>query len=150
MTSPHEIELKLSLPPGQADAFLRRMARRRIAPVEQNLATLYFDTADFALSAQGVALRVRRAGRRWVQTLKTEGVRAGGLSQRVEYEMPAPRGALDWARFPAEALAHVPEPLRERVVPVFETRFHRTAWLLKGRGGAQIEVALDVGEVATL
>lgn len=150
MTTPHEIELKLSLPPGQADAFLRRMARRRIAPVEQNLATLYFDTADFALSAQGVALRVRRAGRRWVQTLKTEGVRAGGLSQRVEYEMPAARGALDWARFPAEALAHVPEPLRGQVVPVFETRFHRTAWLLKGRGGAQIEVALDVGEVATL
>src|SRR5512143_1777024 len=167
MTSPHEIELKLSLPPGQADAFLRRMARRRTAPVEQNLGTLYCDTPDFALSVQGVALRVRRtsqgtstltgtstlkgtrAGRRWLQTLKTEGVRAGGLSQRVEYEMPVARGALDWARFPAEALAHVPEPLRGQVVPVFETRFHRTAWLLKGRGGAQIEVALDVGEVAT-
>ncbi|HEX7972578.1 MAG TPA: polyphosphate kinase 1, partial [Thiobacillus sp.] len=29
----------------------------------------------------------------------------------------------------------------------FETRFHRTAWLLRGKGGAQIEVALDVGEL---
>src|SRR5512138_588674 len=111
MTSPHEIELKLSLPPGQIDAFLRRMARRRTAPVEQNLVTLYFDTPDFALSAQGVAVRLRRVGRRWLQTLKTEGVRAGGLSQRVEYEMPVARGALDWARFPPEALAYVPEPL---------------------------------------
>jgi len=34
--------------------------------------------------------------------------------------------------------------------PVFETRFHRTAWLIKGREGAQIEVALDVGEVRAL
>ncbi len=149
MTTPHpqEIELKLQLPPQQAAAFLKRMARRRSAPVEQDLVTLYFDTPDFALSAQGVALRVRRAGRRWLQTLKTEGERQGGLSRRIEFEMAVRRGALDWTRFPPEARAYVPEVLRERVVPVFETRFHRTAWLLKGRGGAQIEVALDVGEV---
>jgi len=149
MTSspPLEIELKLALPPQQVDAFLRRMARRRSEPVRQALHTLYFDTPDFALSAQGVALRVRRAGRRWLQTLKTEGERAGGLSRRVEFEMPVGRGVPDWGRFPPEARAWVPEALRDRLVPVFETRFHRTAWLLKGKGGAQIEVALDVGEV---
>ncbi|MFP5410094.1 MAG: CHAD domain-containing protein [Gammaproteobacteria bacterium] len=144
---PQEIELKLTLPPGAVDAFLRRMARRRAAPSVQTLVTLYFDTPDFALSAAGVALRVRRVGRRWLQTLKTEGERAGGLSRRIEYEMPVRGGALDWTRFPPEALAHVPDSARAQVVPVFETRFHRTAWLLKGRGGAQIEVALDVGEV---
>jgi triphosphatase len=146
-THPEEIELKLALPPQQAAAFLKRMARRRCEPVQQQLVTRYFDTADFSLSAQGVALRVRKAGRRWLQTLKTEGERQGGLSRRIEFEMPVSRGALDWTRFPAEALAHVPEALREQVAPVFETRFHRTAWLLKGKGGAQIEVALDVGEV---
>ena len=144
---PQEIELKLALPPAQADAFLKRMARRRAAPVRQQLVTLYFDTPDFALSAAGVALRVRRAGRRWLQTLKTEGERQGGLSRRAEFEMPVAGGAPEWSRFPPEALAYVPDPLRERIVPVFETRFHRTAWLLEGRGGAQIEVALDVGEV---
>ncbi|MBU1395779.1 MAG: CYTH domain-containing protein, partial [Gammaproteobacteria bacterium] len=142
-----EIELKLALPPQQAAAFLKRMARRRDAPVRQELITRYFDTPDFALSAQGVALRVRRAGRRWLQTLKTEGERRGGLSQRAEFEMPVARSMPDWSRFPAEALALVPEALRAQLVPVFETRFDRTAWLLKGRGGAQIEVALDVGEV---
>ena len=149
MTTPHpqEIELKLALPPGQADAFLKRMARRRSTPVQMDLVTRYFDTPDFALSAVGVALRVRRAGRRWLQTLKTEGERQGGLSRRIEFEMPVARGALDWTRFPDEARAYVPEALRERVGPVFETRFRRTAWLLKGRGGTQIEVALDVGEV---
>lgn len=149
MTSPHpvEIELKLALPPQQAEAFLRRMARRRSVPVRQQLLTRYFDTPDFALSAQGVALRVRRVGRRWLQTLKTEGERHGGLSQRAEYEMAITRGTPDWSRFPPEALAYVADPLRDRIVPVFETRFHRTAWLLRGKGGAEIEVALDVGAV---
>src|SRR5512135_1113473 len=150
---PMEIELKLALPPQQAAAFLKRMARRRTLkgtssePVQQDLVTRYFDTPDFSLSAQGVALRVRRAGRRWLQTLKTEGERQGGLSRRVEFEMPVRRGVPDWGRFPPEALAYVPEALRERVAPVFETRFHRTAWLLTGKGSAQIEVALDVGAV---
>src|SRR5512135_971221 len=144
---PLEIELKLALPPQQAAAFLKRMARRRGTPVQQALLTRYFDTPDFALSAQGVALRVRRVGRRWLQTLKTEGERRGGLSRRVEFEVPVGRGIPDWQRFPAEAQGYVAEALRAQLGPVFETRFHRTAWLLKGKGGAQIEVALDVGAV---
>ena len=152
MTPPHsvEIELKLALPPDQAAMFLKLMARRRSVPVQHDLVTRYFDTPDFALSALGIALRVRRVGRRWLQTLKTEGERRGGLSQRAEFEMGTPRGTPDWKRFPAEALALVPESLRDQLIPVFETRFSRTAWLLKGQRGAQIEVALDVGEVRTL
>ncbi|MCD6707849.1 MAG: CYTH and CHAD domain-containing protein [Thiobacillus sp.] len=145
-----EIELKLALPPQQVEAFLKLMARRRGTPVRQVLVTRYFDTPDFALSAQGVALRVRRIGRRWLQTLKTEGERRGGLSHRAEYEMAVTRGSPDWTRFSAEALAYVPQDLRAQLAPVFEMRFKRTAWLIKGRGGARIEVALDVGEVRTL
>ncbi|HUX29499.1 MAG TPA: CHAD domain-containing protein [Thiobacillus sp.] len=146
-SDPVEIELKLALPPRQAEAFLKLMARRRSTPVRQLLVTRYFDTPNFALSAQGVALRVRRIGRRWLQTLKTEGERHGGLSHRAEYEMAVTRGSPDWTRFPPEAQAWVPEALRAQLAPAFETRFYRTAWLIKGRGGAQIEVALDVGEV---
>jgi len=149
-TLPVEIELKLALPPQQAAAFLKRMARRRSMPVQQDLVTRYFDTPDFSLGVQGVALRVRRVGRRWIQTLKTEGERQGGLSRRVEFEMPVSHGTPDWGRFPAEAQGFVEEALRAQLLPVFETRFHRTAWLLKGKGGAQIEVALDIGEVRTL
>ncbi|MFN3544390.1 MAG: CHAD domain-containing protein [Thiobacillus sp.] len=144
---PQEIELKLALPREQVDAFLKRMARRRLAAVEADLVTRYFDTPDFALAAAGVALRVRRVGRRWLQTLKTEGERYGGLSRRVEYEVPTARGALDWTRFPPEALTYVPQQLLDRVAPVFETRFHRTSWEVKGPRGALIEVALDVGDV---
>jgi triphosphatase len=142
-----EIELKLALPSSQVAAFLQLMARRRGAPTQQLLVTRYYDTPDFALNALGVALRIRRVGRRWLQTIKTEGERRGGLSQRAEFEMPVTRGRPDWSRFPAEALALVPDALRVQLVPVFETRFERTAWLVGGRSGAKIEVALDVGDV---
>ncbi|MDO9220530.1 MAG: CHAD domain-containing protein [Thiobacillus sp.] len=149
MNTPHpvEVELKLALPPPQAARFIKLMARRRTPGVEQALLTRYFDTPDFALSAQGIALRVRRIGRRWLQTLKTEGERSGGLSRRAEYEVGISGRTPDWSRFPAEAQARVPEALRAQLVPVFETHFKRTTWLLAGEHGALIEVALDEGEV---
>ena len=142
-----EIELKLTLEAHQAVAFKRLMARRRVEPTTQNLLTRYFDTPDFALGALGVALRIRRVGRRWIQTLKREGDRQGGLSVRAEYESPLRANMLDLARFPAEALAHIPRSLIQELAPMFETRFTRTAWLIRTRSGATIEVALDVGEI---
>lgn len=148
MTTPQEIELKLLLPATQIGAFRKRMARRRtVKPVEQDLLTLYFDTPDFALSKAGVALRVRRAGRNWLQTLKTEGTRQGGLSQRLEYEMAIATGTPDWSRFPPEAQGLVADDLRARLAPLYETRFRRVAWLLERRDGTRIEIALDVGEI---
>jgi inorganic triphosphatase YgiF len=146
-THPVEVELKLALPRQQAAAFVKLMARRRVPPVQQALLTRYFDTPDFALSAQGIALRVRRVGRRWLQTLKTEGERSGGLSRRAEYEVAISGRTPDWSRFPAEAQAWVPEALRAQLAPVFETDFQRTSWQLVGEHGTAIEVALDVGEV---
>ncbi|WP_018077425.1 CYTH and CHAD domain-containing protein [Thiobacillus denitrificans] len=146
-SQPVEIELKLALLPQRVAAFTKLMARQRNAPVQEELITRYFDTPDFSLSALGVAVRVRRAGRHWLQTLKTEGERHGGLSRRPEYEMPISRSKPDWEKFPPEARALVPEALRAQLVVVFETRFNRTAWLIDNHGGAEIEVALDVGEV---
>ncbi|MBT9567107.1 MAG: CHAD domain-containing protein [Thiobacillus sp.] len=148
-TCPLEIELKLALPPAQQSAFLALMARRRSQPVKRKLITRYFDTPDCALSSRGFALRLRKSGRRWVQTLKTEGTRQGGLSHRIEYEMAVLGGNLDWSRFPEMAQDWVPESVRAQLLPVFETQFTRTAWQLRGAGGARIEVALDVGEVRT-
>jgi len=147
-SAPLEIELKLALPAEQVAAFLGLMSRRRRTPVKQVLHTLYFDTVDFDLGRQGIALRVRRAGRRWLQTLKSEGQRAGGLSTREEYETPAQRGTLDWGRFPEAAQARVADDLRERLGVRFETRFVRTAWQIAGQGGARIEVALDIGTLS--
>lgn len=142
-----EIEWKLALEADQFVIFKRLMARRHVAPTIQNLLTRYFDTPDFALGDLGLALRVRRVGRRWIQTLKSERERHGGLSVRAEYETPVPGDTFDVSRFPAAALALIPQRLIKQLAPMFETRFTRTAWLVRTRSGAKIEVALDSGEV---
>ena len=53
-----------------------------------------FGHAEHALKKGGFALRIRRDGRRWIQTVKTEPRLHGGLSQVVELESPAPGGRL--------------------------------------------------------
>ena len=66
-----EIELKAGLTASDSAKVARRLKRltgeegRRIA-----LAAIYFDTADRRLSADGIAFRIRREGRRLVQTVK--------------------------------------------------------------------------------
>ncbi|MHB8759539.1 MAG: CYTH and CHAD domain-containing protein [Thiobacillus sp.] len=153
---PLEIELKLALPPRQVEAFRKTMARRRAAKgtrrmtQQQTIVTRYFDTPDFDHAARGVALRVRQAGETWLQTLKTASVSHGGLSRRVEFEMPLGGDALDWARFSPAARDYVSEALRERVRPLFETRFDRTTWQFASETGDRIEVALDLGAIRTL
>ena len=142
-----EIELKLTLEAHQITAFKRLMARRRVTPTTHNLHTRYFDTPEFALGDLGIALRIRRVGRRWIQTLKKAGESQSGLSTRAEYESPVPGNTLDFSRLPTEAVVHIPPSLIKQLVPMFETRFTRTAWLIRNRSGTAIEVALDVGEI---
>lgn len=149
MTAPStETELKLWLHPDDVGAFSKHPRLRRARPVKHVLRTLYFDTPDCRLAKKGVALRVRKAGRRWVQTLKTEGEQSGGLSRRLELEMQVAGPALDFSRFPAKLVDRlIPVKRRASLSPVYETRFVRTAWNLRMPDGSRIEVALDAGEI---
>ncbi|MGO9446542.1 MAG: CHAD domain-containing protein [Thiobacillaceae bacterium] len=140
-----EIELKLLLPAGTLS--LLTHPRLSGTPVRQQLHTVYFDTWNFKLAKQGVALRVRRVGRRWIQTLKTNGSSEGGLSMRVEMEVPVSGPAIEFERFPPEAAKYVQPTLLTRLVPVFETRFTRRTWNVIGNWESRIEVALDEGEI---
>lgn len=145
---PTETELKLWLHPDDAGAFAGQPRLRRAKATQQALHTLYFDTPDFRLAKIGVALRVRKVGRRWVQTLKTEGEQSGGLSRRLELETPVARPQPDFAQFPARLVAKlIPPKRRARLSPVYETRFRRTTWNLRAADGSRIELALDVGEI---
>ncbi|MGA7949523.1 MAG: CHAD domain-containing protein [Thiobacillaceae bacterium] len=141
-----EIELKLLLPAGTA-ALLNHPRLSGTPPMRQKLHTVYFDTRDFELAKRGVALRMRRTGRRWIQTLKTGADSSGGLSARVELEVPVSGPAIEFDRFPADAWDYVPESLQSRLAPVFETRFARRLWRVTGIWGSQIEIALDEGEI---
>jgi len=145
---PQETELKLWLHPDDVDAFLDHPRLRRARPVRLTLHTLYFDTPDLKLAKRGVALRVRKSGRLWVQTLKTEGDQSGGLSKRLELETPVGGPVLDFTQFPGKIVDKlVPVKRRACLSPVYETRFIRTAWNLRTPDGSRIEVALDVGEI---
>jgi inorganic triphosphatase YgiF len=152
MDVPRETELKLRLPAG-ADAVLRRAAVLRSAAARTvQLDATYFDTADRLLQQNGMALRLRRVGCDWVQTLKAAAVVTGGLSTRPEWEAPAAlrQGvpSIDWRPLRETPLPTLLAQHRatRKLVPVFRTRFARTLWEVSFRS-SRIEVALDRGRI---
>ena len=60
----------------------------------ESLHSIYYDTKDRALKAAGIALRLRRKGRAWLQTVKSGRVIRSGLSSATESESRAPGGRL--------------------------------------------------------
>jgi inorganic triphosphatase YgiF len=138
-----EIELKLAVQRRDLPR-LRRRLRQLGSGTTFEIENTYFDTADRWLRRHRLGLRLRRIGRRWLQTLKTEG-QTNVLTARGEWQMPLSRGALDLSRLrdtPLKTLLR--KHPRKRLLPVFRTAFSRTCWNV--RGGA-IEVALDEGEI---
>jgi inorganic triphosphatase YgiF len=68
----HEIELKLQVPAARL-ADVQAAVCGRHPPPALRLQAAYFDTPDRRLADAALALRLRREGRRWVQTLKGAG-----------------------------------------------------------------------------
>ena len=142
-----EIELKFRIPPARLAA-LRRAVATRSAEVLP-LAAVYFDTPGEHLARARVALRLRREGATWVQTLKAEG---GSAIHRLEHNLVVAstrQPALDLSRHDGtaagqvlrEVLADAPNaPLSAR----YATEVQRTQRLLRA-DGARIELALDEG-----
>jgi inorganic triphosphatase YgiF len=139
----------LAIPATQVDAVRALMTQIDGPAAQHDLETLYLDTPDFALHARGVSVRLRRRGSIWVQSIKSDGLRRGGLSSRREWEVAVPRGDLNlqWELFPKAARKHIPPSLRIRCRHAFTTHVHRTSWLIKTNREPTIEVALDVGTV---
>lgn len=146
-----EIELKLLI----SRRFLHRVlayrtVRRRGRGLlrTEALHSVYYDTPRFELRRKGIALRLRRRGSGWVQTVKGSGSSAGGLHLREEFEWKLPRNALDAAlleRTPFRKLFDA--SLRRRLRPAFTTAFRRTAIDLAIGRRTRAELALDVGEI---
>ncbi len=142
-----EIELKLALPKHQAARIRRHALLHAIKPNKNTLHSIYFDTPDFELMRRGIALRVRRIGYHWVQTLKAEARAVGAMSSRPEWEMAVAGGASpDFAVLPQAALELLHGIDRARIAPAFATRFQRTTWQIT-HGDDQAELALDIGEI---
>jgi inorganic triphosphatase YgiF len=158
-----EIELKFQLP---ADALPAVRAEVLAAGGRvQGLRAAYFDTPERHLAAARTALRLRREGEAWVQTLKAQGDSA---LHRLEHNVPcegAPGGgrpALDLARHlgtPAAAALAGALGLGELALAQvartggtaglalsFETDIQRTLARV-AHARAQVELALDEGAV---
>lgn len=149
---PNELELKLRLAPQH----LKRLSRHPLVaglaydkPILGKLHSAYYDTPGFALRSAGYALRVRRVGRRWVQTAKGEGRVAAGLHERREWEAEVAGPMPDLTKLSDPELSKIlalPE-VREALIPVFSTEFRRTARNLRFPDGSEAELAFDRGEV---
>ncbi len=147
-----EIELKFQVPATRRDAVAREVAGRAPPPALR-LQAAYFDTPDRRLAQAGLALRLRREGPRWVQTLK--GAAVDGLT-RLEHNAPrAGRGAA----LPALDLSlHAGTPAGERLAQVlgaeerealqclFRTDIRRVHRRVRTRLGT-VELAFDSGEL---
>lgn len=135
-----EIELKLELT-SEAAAALEAAGLFSAAPVIVRQHAVYFDTSDHSLAEAGLSLRIRRVGRKRVQTVKRISGAYAGLFTRHEWErkVRSDQPVLDGST-PVEAV------LAERIaelVPVFTIENERRLWHVDG-----IEIVLDRGFVS--
>lgn len=141
-----EIELKLLV---DAD----RMAHFNAAPViaanarnrgtRKHLKSVYYDTPDRRLRRNGLSLRVRQSGARFVQTVKTDAV--DDPLRRGEWEA----GVRSLAPDLALAMPFIPEKLRNSLAAqpleaVFSADIHRHARMVDLPSGT-VEIAFDQG-----
>lgn len=132
-----EIELKFLADPADLAAVLGGSPGEGLD--SRKLIATYFDTPDRDLASSQAALRLRDDGKGRLQTLKI----GEGLS-RQEYETPAPPEGLDLNQ---KALKKaLKSDQRRRLEPVFVVTVQRRSRVLLF-DGAQIELALDEGEI---
>lgn len=131
-----EIELKFACGPEDLAAVLAA------APAgddeTRELISVYFDTPDLVLQKAGASLRVREHKGQRIQTVK----RGHGLV-REEHEAPIEGLAPDPALEPLPSLL----PQGANLRPAFNVRVSRRQRTFRYRG-AEIEIALDQGEVS--
>ncbi|CAN0245602.1 unnamed protein product, partial [Phaeothamnion confervicola] len=145
-----EVELKFLVPADARAAVAAEMARGSTTLQRIALAARYLDTEDRRLARQGIAWRLRREGRRWIQTLKAPG--ANPL-ERFEHEVVRPDASHD-------ASEHAGTPIGDRLIAVlrraradgvepgvrFQTEIRRTTRRVRTQG-AVVEVAFDEGRL---
>lgn len=144
----HEIELKLAVPRKALPALRRHplfAAAEKVGPTA-TLENTYFDTAELALKAHRIAVRTRRHGRTWLQTVKCAAESTGGLTQRPEWEQPFD-GVFDFSAIDAPKVAKVLRRCAGELVPVFSTRFRRETRRHVGGDGVSILMMLDSGAI---
>lgn len=148
-----EVELKFLVPLAACIGVMAELMRVSTSAARASLAAMaaiYLDTPDRRLSEAGMAWRLRREGRRWLQTLKAAG---SNPIERFEHEVVRPG-------FSCDAAAHAGTPVGDRLIDLlrkasadglepsvrFRTRVRRTTRRIRTRGSL-VEVAFDEGRL---
>jgi triphosphatase len=147
-----EIELKFLIDEAATKRLWARAREAKLVsgkPATRTLRSVYLDTPGHALKEAGIALRLRRDGRRWTQTVKAGRQMHGGLSQSQELECAAPGGRLNLNAIPDQT---VRDAITARIngsalEPVCETLIRRTAGVIELPDGTRAELATDIGEI---
>lgn len=147
-----EVELKLAIERSEVGKLLRHpliLAHATSRPRRLRLLSIYYDTPDWRLHRQHAAVRLRKAGRRWLQTVKAGGHVAAGLHSRPEWEVPTRAGQLRLESPPEGAMRELlaDQGLCAALAPMFTTQFTRTLLILEWPEGDRVELAIDRGEV---
>jgi len=148
--SRREIELKLEVPAHGLARLGRSSLLKGATTASRKPATLvsvYFDTDKLKLRNKGFSLRVRRIGRRHVQTIKQHASEDSPLFVRNEWEreIGSTQPDLDFAQDPALELL-LNKKLRRDLKPVFETHVRRTVYPIES-DGSEIELTIDRGKL---
>lgn len=147
-----EIELKLLLGKRELKKLLASELLKGVlhegSEKKRNLVSSYYDTADFALKKNGIAYRVRDKGDGTFEaTVKTDRKSNGGLSERVELNMPLAENVAVLEGFGELGLGYeLTELAPDGVEKLFTVDVVRTTYLLD-LDGAVAELAVDNGKI---
>jgi len=149
MVPQKELELKFEIGP----TILRRLNKIPVIkalnkrPKYATEASVYFDNDKHELHKKGLMLRVRRIGKRHVQTIKTAGNSAPIERDEWETEIAGAQPELGLiSGTPLEDL--ITKKIRRGLRPMFETRVRRTNYSLTDKECA-IDLTIDRGKLHT-
>jgi len=151
-----EVELKFRASPRDLPALERAVSHLGTVihrPWTKHLVTRYFDSCDLALVKRGVALRLRRDGKRYIQGIKArrdagDGQRSTISAAREEWEWPVKTADIDFRPLNAPPVADLMPPhAAASLQPVFETDIHRSELELRPGETTRVKVAFDRGKI---
>ena len=114
--------------------------------VQSDLTSTYYDTLDLALHRELLTLRVRKQGRKFVQTVKAGDLAGPDLFARREWEDPiaSRRPDIDAPK----TGRRLPKSIRgQDLRPVFTTSVTRTVIEIEPNPATRIEAAIDEGKI---
>ncbi len=147
-----ELELKLIIDETTASEVWKRALAAKLSktrPKARRIKTTYVDTPDHRLRDACISLRLRRDGRRYLQTVKSKASLHGGLSDVVEMETTLPKDQLDLTSIPDKRL-------RNEIVSLVNgaalkaactTLVKRAEAEVSHRHGTRAMLAVDVAEI---